>query len=125
MPASPRGWFQWSCYVLDAQARPFSQTYEYTGRGDHRMRDSRETALSVKIAAERASKACTSNGVGLELLTDFFVREASWYSFTSREQAIIRKVERDFRCRLCFGDFLAPCGRPRRSCRRSPKSQRS
>jgi hypothetical protein len=82
------------------------------------MRDSRESALSIKLLAERASKAVTSNGVGYELLMDFFGREASWYSFTGPEQALLRKVEREFKCRLCHADFLPVCGKQRRGCRR-------
>ncbi len=117
-PASVGSWLKWSAYVLDAQGRPFSPSYEYRGRTDPRCRDSRESALSVKIMLERASAAVTENGVGVQLLTDFHVREASWYSFSDPEKRIIRKVERDLRCRLCLGDLLARCGRPGRRCLR-------
>jgi hypothetical protein len=48
---------------------------------------SREEALSVKIIAERASRECTSNGVGLALLMRFYLGEASWWSFSKPEQA--------------------------------------
>ncbi len=73
MPGTPRGWLTWATYTLEAQGRPFSPRLEYTGRTDPRMRSSREEALSVKILAERASKACSGNGVGFELLMDFYV----------------------------------------------------
>ena len=109
---------KWATYTLEAQSRPFSPRYEFIPPQDFRTRDSRESALSVKIALERASAACTKNGVGIELLMDLHVREASWYSFTKREQHLIRRVERDFRCRLCAADFLPPCGRTRRGCAR-------
>jgi hypothetical protein len=105
-------------YVLDAQGRPFSPSYEYLGRTDPRMRDSRESALSVKILAERASKKCSGNGFGYELMEDFYLREASWWSFTETEQAIITRTARAFRCSLCAERFLEPCGRKRRNCLR-------
>jgi hypothetical protein len=93
-------------YVLEAQGRPFSPSYEYTGRTDPRMRDSRESALSVKILAERASKKCSGNGDGYELLMDFYVREASWWSFTEPEQRIIAKTARAFAKALRREGFL-------------------
>jgi hypothetical protein len=71
------------------------------------MRDSRETALSVKILLERASAACTRNGFGVELLTDHYVREASWHSFSAREQRIIRRTERAFAKALREAGFLS------------------
>jgi len=73
---------------------------------DFRTRDSRESALSVKIIAERASKECSSNGLGYELLMDFYVREASWWSFTKREQRIIEKTARTFAKALRETGFL-------------------
>jgi hypothetical protein len=109
-PSSPRGWLQWSIYVLESQARPFSPSYEYTGRTDPRMRDSRESALSVKILAERASKDCSSNGDGYELLMDFYVREASWWSFNKSEQQLIEKTARAFARLLREAEFLLPKG---------------
>jgi hypothetical protein len=93
-------------YVLDAQGRPFSPSYEYTGRTDPRVRESRESALSIKILAERASKKCSANGDGYELLMDFFVREASWYSFTEQEQRILAKTARAFAKALREAGFL-------------------
>lgn len=106
MPSSPRGWFCKASYTLDAQARPFSPRLEYTGWTDRRMNDSRETALSVKLMAERASKACTSNGVGYELLMRFYAGEASWWSFTEHEQYILRKTIRHFSKALREAGFL-------------------
>ena len=118
MPSTLRGWLQWSYYVLESQARPFSPRYEFLPPQDFRTKDSRETALSVKIMLERASAECTRNGVGVELLLDLYVREASWYSFSEREKQLIRRTEKVFRCSLCAADFLPPCGRPRRGCTR-------
>jgi hypothetical protein len=106
VPSSPRGWLAWSAYVLEAQARPFSPRYEWIPGTDPRMRDSRETALSVKILLEKSSAECTRNGVGVELLMDFYVREASWYSFTAREQRIIEKTARQFSRALMEAGFL-------------------
>jgi len=106
MPSSPRGWFCKAIYTLDSQARTFSPSYEYTGRSDYRTRSSREESLSIKIIAERASKACTSNGVGYELLTRFYLGEASWWSFSEPEQAILRKTIRHFSKALREAGFL-------------------
>jgi hypothetical protein len=105
-------------YVLDAQGRPFSCKLEYDGWTDRRLNDSRETALSVKILTEKASKACSRNGDGYELLMDFYVREASWYSFTPAERDTISRTAKAFRCYLCAERFVDACGHPRRSCRR-------
>lgn len=97
-PSTPRGWFCKASYILDATARPFSPQFDrIRGTGP---RYSREEALSVKIMAERASAACTKNGVGYELLMRFYLGEASWFAFTEPEQAIIRKTARDFSRRL-------------------------
>ena len=100
MPSSPRGWLSWALYTLDAQGRPFSPSYEYTGKTDPRMRYSREEAISVKILAERASAKCSGNGVGFDLMRRYYVEECSWWSLTEPEQAILRKTARDFARRL-------------------------
>jgi hypothetical protein len=72
----------------------------------------------VKILAERASKECSGNGDGYELLMDFYVREASWWSFTDQEKYIINRTAQRFRCALCTERFLDPCGRKRKNCLR-------
>jgi hypothetical protein len=113
MPSTGKGWLSWACYTLESQSSPFSTRYDGTSRTDPRLRSSRETAISVIKMLEQASTRYTRNGVGVELLAALHVREASWYCFTDEEKAIIRKVERDFRCRLCTEDFLLPCGRQR------------
>lgn len=103
-PSSPRGWFCKAIYTLDAQARPFSMQYDrIRGTGP---RYSREEALSVKIIAERASRECTSNGVGYELMMRFYLGEASWHSFTEPEQAILRKVIRCYARKMRKAGFL-------------------
>ncbi len=107
-PASVGAWLLWSSYVLESQARPFSQRYEYQGKTDPRVRESREEALSVKMLAEKASAACTSNSVGYELLMDFYVREASYWSFTDPEKSIIRKTSKDLARRLREAGFIPP-----------------
>jgi hypothetical protein len=73
---------------------------------------SREEALSVKIIAERASKACTSNGVGYALLTRFYLGEASWWTFTETEQHHLRKTIRHFSRALREAGFLTADLRP-------------
>ena len=106
MPTSPRGWLCWAVSVSDRYGRPHSPRYEYDGYSDHRLNDRRETAISVKILAERASRECTSNGVGYALLSRFYVGEASWYSFTEPEQRIIEKTARRFARALREAGFL-------------------
>ena len=78
MPESPRGWLTWAAYVLESQSRPFSAILERTPGTDPRLRDSRETALSVKMALERAA----GNNGGMELLLSLYVDDFSWHSFT-------------------------------------------
>ena len=56
--------------------------------------------------AERASAASTRNGVGYELLLDYYVREASWRSFTKREQRTIAKTAKAFARALREAGFL-------------------
>lgn len=108
-PSSARGWFCKAIYTLDSQGRPFSPQFDrIRGTGP---RYSREEALSVKIIAERASRECTSNGVGYELLERFYLGEAPWFSFTEPEQAIIRKVSRRFARRLKEAGFLPDRGK--------------
>ncbi len=106
MPSSARGWFCKAIYTLDAQARTFSPQFDTIhGTGP---RYSREEALSVKIIAERASHTVSGNGVGYELLMRFYLGEASWFSFTGPEQAILRKVSRRFARGLREAEFLPP-----------------
>jgi hypothetical protein len=70
------------------------------------MNDSRETALSVKIMAERASAKCSGNGVGYALMTRFYAGDASWWTFTEPEQFILRKTIREFSKTLQAAGFL-------------------
>jgi hypothetical protein len=103
---SPRAWLRWAARVLEAQSSPFSPRFDHVPRGDFRLRDSRETALDVKMMLERASASCTRNSVGYELLLDYYVRGASWHSFSGREQAILRKTARRFAQALVEAGFL-------------------
>jgi hypothetical protein len=96
MPSSPKGWFLWSAFTLEAQSRPFSPRYEFLPPQDFRTRDSRESALSIKILMEKASHSVCGNGIGVELMEDFYLREASWWSFTEPERRIIEKTARAF-----------------------------
>ena len=106
MPSSPSGWLRWSVAVLEAQGRPFSPRMEHVPRGDFRTKDSRESALSVKMILE---KVCNGNGAG-RLLVMHYVDEASWWSFSEHEQYILRQTIRRFRAELTRGGFLDPEG---------------
>ena len=105
-PQSSRGWLAWSCYVREYQSRPHSPRLEYEGFSDRRTHDSRESAISVLTLAERASHAVCGNGVGYKLLMDYYAGEASWWSFTESEQAIIRKTSRRFAAELRAAGFI-------------------
>jgi len=108
MPSSPRGWFCKAIYTLDAQARTFSPSYEYTGRTDPRCKISREESLSIKIIAERASHSVSGNGVGFSLMMQFYAHEAFFHSFTPNEQWVLDKTIRRFRRELQAAGFLPP-----------------
>lgn len=101
-PSTPRGWLCWAVSVSDRYGRPHSPRYQYEGIPDHRMNDRRETAISVKMALDRATDG---NGAG-KLLMQFYVEEASWWSFTEPEQAILRKTIRNFSKALREAGFL-------------------
>jgi hypothetical protein len=105
-PSSPRGWLNLAVSVRDRQERPYSVRYEYTGYGDRRTSDIRETGISVLMLAERASHSVCRNGVGYKLLLAFYVGEASWWSFTEPEQSILRKTARRFAQGLREAGFL-------------------
>ena len=102
MPQSPKGWLQWSYYVLESQSRPFSPRYDHIPRTDPRLRNSREAALSVKMLLE---KVCNGNGAG-KLLVDYFVEEMSWWTFSENERWIIEKTARAFARALRETGFL-------------------
>lgn len=67
------------------------------------MRDSRESALSVRILFERA--ATGGNGVG-KLVADFFLNEQSWYSYSETERYHMEKLIRRFARLLRETGFL-------------------
>ena len=102
MPSSPRGWLCWAVSVSDRYGRPHSPRYAYEGYGDRRVSDRRETAISVKMALDRATDG---NGAG-KLLMQLYVEEASWYSFTDNERWIMEKAIRRFRRELQAAGFL-------------------
>ena len=102
MSRSAGGWLRWAVYVLEAQARPHGVRLDLGPRMDFRIRDSRETALSVKRMLERVD-----DGAGAAaLLFRFYVDEASWWSFKEREQRIISKTARAFAEELRAEGFL-------------------
>jgi hypothetical protein len=76
------------------------------GFSDRRTHDSRESAISVLTLAEKASHAVCRNGVGFRLMMQFYAGEASWWSFTEPEQAILRKTIRHFSKALREAGFL-------------------
>lgn len=102
MPSTPRGWLCWAVSVSDRYGRPHSPRYEYTGIHDHRLSNRRETAISVKMALDRATDG---NGAG-KLLIDFYVNECSWYSFSENERWILDRTIRRFRRELQRTGFL-------------------
>jgi len=106
MPSSPRGWLAWSCYVREAQGRPFSAVLEYGGRTDPRTRDSKESAISVLMLAEKASHETCGNGVGFKLLLEHYAGEVSWWSFSEPEQYLLRRTARRFAAELREAGFL-------------------
>jgi hypothetical protein len=80
------------------------------GRTDLRTWDFRETAISVKILAERASKKCSANGDGYALLVRYYLHEESFWSFTIRERRIFKKTNREFARRLEEVGFISRDG---------------
>jgi hypothetical protein len=104
--SSPRGWLNFAVSVRDRNERPYSLRYEYTGYGDRRTSDIRETGISVIMLAEKASHAVCGNGVGYKLLMDYYAGEASWWSFTEPEQVILRKTIRHFSKALREAGFI-------------------
>ena len=91
---------------VPVQERPFSRRYDGIPRTDPRMRNSRETALSVKMLLERV---CNGNGAG-KLLVDFYVEEMSWWTFSKNERWIIEKTARAFAKVLREAGFLPEKG---------------
>ncbi|MHB1025780.1 MAG: hypothetical protein ACYC24_08760 [Desulfobacteria bacterium] len=102
MPSSPRGWLCWAVSVSDRYGRPHSPRYEYDGIPDHRMSDRRETAISVKMALDRATDG---NGTG-KLLLDFYVREIPWFVFSEVERQTLSRIIKRFRRELQAAGFL-------------------
>jgi len=77
---------------------------DYVPRGDYRLRDSRETALTVKLALERSANGC--GGRGPRLLVRLYLGNEPWECFTDSEKHLIRKTERRFRAALIAAQFL-------------------
>ena len=96
MPSSPRGWLCWALSVSERYTRPHGVRYIYDGWTDRRMDDRRETSISIRMLAEKASHTVCGNGIGYQLLIEHFAGEASWWSFTEPEQRIIEKTAKAF-----------------------------
>ena len=56
--------------------------------------------------AERASGACTWNGIGYELLTRFYLRVEQWFAFKATERDLLSKTARVFGKALRREGFL-------------------
>jgi hypothetical protein len=69
------------------------------------MRDSRETAISIKMLLERSQNGC--RGRGPKLLVRLYLGSEPWQVFTDRQKHDIRKTERLFRKQLIAAGFLA------------------
>lgn len=110
MPSTPRGWLNYALSVSDRYTRPHTVKWEYEGRSDWRMSDRRETAISVSLMAERASRKVCGNGIGYKLLVAYYAEEMSWHSFTEPEQRLIAKTAREFSRRLREAGFLSDKG---------------
>ena len=70
------------------------------------MDDRRETSISIRMLAEKASHTVCGNGIGYQLLIEHFAGEASWWSFTEPEQRIIEKTAARFRQALVAAGFI-------------------
>ena len=101
---SPRGWLRWSVSVLESQSRPFSPRFDHLPRSDFRMRDSRETAISIKMLLERSANGC--GGRGPRLLVEYYLSERSWFEYTESEQYLLAKTARRFARGLRAAGFL-------------------
>jgi len=113
MPSSARGWFCWATLALQQCAQPQRPRLEYDGIPDWWRSDRRETALSVKMAAERASVEASGDGVGYELLARYFIDEVPWCCFTERERQILEATIAAFSRRLVEAGFLPDPADPR------------
>jgi hypothetical protein len=88
--------------VSERYGRPHSPRYEYTGIPDHRLSDRRETAISMKMALDRATDG---NGAG-KLLLDFYVNEIPWFVFSELDRAVLSRAIKRFRSELQRGGLL-------------------
>lgn len=92
--------------VSERYARPHSPRYEYDGISDHRLSSRREASISVRMIAEKASHAVSGNGIGYALMMRLYVGEASWWTFSESEQALLRRVIRRYAAELRRAGFL-------------------
>ena len=104
MPSSPGAWVRYAVRILEAQSAPHSPRLDRVPRGDYRLRDSKETALSIKILLERSANGC--GGRGPRLLVRLYLGGEPWEVFTDSEKHLIRITERRFRRELQAAGFL-------------------
>ena len=82
------------------------------------MRDSRETAISVKMLLERSANGC--GGRGPRLLVEYYLSERSWFEYTESEQLLLAKTARRFAKGLRAAGFLPDDLRPGKEVDRAP-----
>jgi len=102
MPSSPRGWLNFAASVTASYRRAHSVRIQYEGWGDHRVADTRETAISIINLLERSANG--DGGAGL--VFDFYTRDISWYAYSERERWIMNRTIRIFRKNLIDAGFL-------------------
>lgn len=90
--------------TLERYASPRTVSYDGIPRGDRRVNNSREAALTVKLALERSVNG--RGKLGPRLLADFYVREIPWEALSDRERRTIRKTEKLFKVELIRTGFL-------------------
>jgi inosine/xanthosine triphosphate pyrophosphatase family protein len=58
------------------------------------------------MMAERASRECSGNGDGYDLLVRFYLHEESFFAFTAEERDTISRTARAFRQALVEAGFI-------------------
>jgi hypothetical protein len=107
-PQSPRGWITWSLAVRERRHSPRSGVLELGGRGDRRVDDSWETAMSVLTLLERSSNG-TGPG-GARLVLDVATGALPWHGLSPREQDTVIRISRRFARALVQEGFLTDRG---------------
>ena len=104
MPSSPRGWVRYAFRVLEAQSAPHLPRLDHAPRSDSRFRDSKETAISVKMMLEKSQNGW--RGCVPKLLVRLYLGSELWDIFTDKQKHLMRKNERRFRRELVAAGLL-------------------